>query len=112
MQFTPPEIWKEHSVLLGIHTESSNTKISECLRVNLRTIQRIQKVLDESNGNYEGTAAQKPHSDEKKKTLPNLLEIQINKNPNMSIRFTARDMGVSEFPILQYFFYSNILKIL
>ena len=56
-QFTPPEIWKQHAGLLGIHVRSSYTKISECLDVNLRTVRKIRKELDESNGDYEGTAA-------------------------------------------------------
>ena len=38
-------------------------KISECLGIKPRTVQRIQKELDDSNGDYEGMAAQKPQSD-------------------------------------------------
>lgn len=41
-------------LLLAICARSSNMKISECLGVNLRIVQRIRKKLDESNGNYEG----------------------------------------------------------
>ena len=37
MPFIPSEIWKCHAVLLGVDAESSNTKISECLGVHLRT---------------------------------------------------------------------------
>ena len=42
---------------------SANTEISQCFGVNLRTLQRIQKVLDKSTGDNEGTASRKPHSD-------------------------------------------------
>ena len=38
-------------------------KISECLGVNLRTVQRIRKELDEADGNYNGMANKKPHFD-------------------------------------------------
>ena len=34
-----------------------------CLGVNLRTVQRIQKELNESSGDYEDTITWKPHSD-------------------------------------------------
>ena len=37
--------------------------ILEYLSVNLRIVQRIQKELDESNGDYEAMAAQKPFFD-------------------------------------------------
>ena len=40
---------------------SSNTIISQCLDVNLRTAQRILSDLDEFTADYEGTAAQKHH---------------------------------------------------
>ena len=59
MQFTLPEIWKWHAI--WDHAGSSNTKISECLRVSLGTTYRIRKELDGSNGDYEGKAAQKTH---------------------------------------------------
>ena len=73
-QLTPPEIWKWHAVLLGVHTVCSNTKISLCLGVNQKAVQKIQKELEESNGDYDDMAAQKPHSDcSDKKELPNLL---------------------------------------
>ena len=45
--------------------------ISECLGVNLKTVQMIRKELSQSNGDYKGTAAWKPHSNrpnKKKKT--------------------------------------------
>ena len=35
----------------------------QCFGAKLRTVQRIQKELDESNGNNEGMAFQKPHYD-------------------------------------------------
>ena len=31
MQFTPPEIWKRHAALTGIHNGSSNAKVSSVL---------------------------------------------------------------------------------
>ena len=71
--------------------------------------------LDNSNGDYKGTADQKPHSDcSDKRTLKFGGKIQpmINNDPNMSIRSIARDMNVSEFLIrlvvhegIQYFLY-------
>ena len=36
-KFTPPEIWKRHSVQLDIQHRSANRKISACLGANLRT---------------------------------------------------------------------------
>lgn len=56
-------IWKRHAVLFSNKAGSPHTKISECLAINLRTVQRIQKELDESKGYYEGSAARKTHSD-------------------------------------------------
>ena len=53
IQFTHPEIWKQYAVLLA------DIMISDCLSVSLRTVQRIQKDLDEFNDDYEGAAAQK-----------------------------------------------------
>ena len=104
-QFTPPEIWKRHAVLLGIHAGSTNMKISECLGINRRTVQRIRKELEESNGDYEGTAARKlPSNRSDKKRTPEFVgEIQtmIGNDPSKSIRSIARDMGVSEFLIRQ-----------
>ena len=38
------------AVLHEIYTRSSNMKISQCLGVNLKKVQWIQKELDESNG--------------------------------------------------------------
>ena len=61
-QFTPPDIWKRHSVLLGIHAGGPNTKIFQCFGVSLRTVQMIRKEWNEYNGNYEGTVTRKPHS--------------------------------------------------
>ena len=65
----------------------------------------LKKELDGSNGDYEGTAAQKPHSDhsDKKRTSKFVGDIQamIDNNPNGSVRSIARDMGVSEFLIRQ-----------
>ena len=60
--FTSPEIWKRYVVLFVIHAGSSTTKISDCLVVNPKTEQRIWKELDESNDDYEGLPARKPHS--------------------------------------------------
>ena len=48
--------WKRHAVLLDIHDEGFNTKISQCLGVNLSTMQTIRKKLDESNGDYKEIA--------------------------------------------------------
>ena len=82
-QFTPPEIWK-WLVLMNIYAKGS--KNSECLGVNLSTMQRIQKEMGESNGDYEDTAAQKSHSDhsEKKKPPKFVGEIQAMTNNDPS----------------------------
>ena len=61
--FTPPEIYKRYAVFLGIHARCTNPKISECLGINLRTVQRIRKEFDESNDDYKSAAVHKPHSD-------------------------------------------------
>ena len=81
MQFTPPEIWKCHAVLLGIPAGNTNINISMCLVINLRTAQTIQKQLDEFNGDYKGMAA------DKKRTHKFLDEIQvmIDNDPSNSI---------------------------
>ena len=39
--FTPLQIWKWYTVLVGILARSSNTKISQCLCANMRSMQRI-----------------------------------------------------------------------
>ena len=83
-QFPPPEIWKRHIILLDIQARSANTKISDCLAVNLRTVL--------TNGNYEDMTA------DKKRTAEFVAEIQamIVNDPSKSIRSIARDMEVSE----------------
>ena len=54
---------------------NSDRKILEYLGVNLRIAQRIRKVLDAYNGNYECTAGSKPHSHRSgKKKRTNLRE--------------------------------------
>ena len=70
-QLTFPKFWKWHAVLLDTQYGSTTTKISECLGVNLRIVQRIRIEFDESNGDYKGTAARKLHSggSHKKRTL-------------------------------------------
>ena len=87
MQFISPEFWKWHAVLFGIHTDSSSTKISQCLSINPKSLQRIWKELDEFNGDYEGiaTLTLKLHSDQKR--IPEFLcEIKalIDNNPSKS----------------------------
>ena len=44
--------------------------------IDLRTVQRIRKELDESNDDDKGTAARKPHSGKKKRIPEFLAEIQ------------------------------------
>ena len=75
----------------------------QCLRVNFRTVQRIQKELDEFNGDYEGTAAQKPHWSFYQETLKFVDEIQaiINNDTNKSVMSIAMDTEVSTFLIKQ-----------
>ena len=62
----------------GILVGSSNAKISECLCINLSTLYRIWKELDESNGEYEVMAARKPNFNRSKKWTPKIVdEIQV-----------------------------------
>ena len=102
-QFILPEIWKRYAVVLSIHAGSSNTKISQYLAVNQRTVQKIQKDLDESNSDYEGTAAWKPYTDSSDQMrIPGFVsEIQtgIDKYPSKWIRLITRYIDVSEFDI-------------
>ena len=103
MQFTLQEFLKRHAGLFGIHYGTSNTNVLECLDVNLRTVLRIRKKLDESNGDYKATAAWKPHSDcsDKERTpkFVGKIQIMIDYDPSKLIRSLARHMGISEFPI-------------
>ena len=105
MQFTSPEILETICCTIWHSWQSSNTKTSDSLGIDLRTNQRIQKELDKSNGDYEGTALQKPHSDHsyEKKTLEFVAEIQaiINNNLSKSVSFIVRNMDVFEFLIRQ-----------
>ena len=49
------------AVLDNIQAWKSNTEISECLGVNLKTVQRIRKELGVPMGNYEDMGAWKHH---------------------------------------------------
>ena len=90
-------------------------EISECLIINLRTEQMIQKELNESNSDYKGTAAWEPLSDHSRKGIHKCVpecQVMIDNNPSESIRSKVRDMGKSEFLIkqvmhqdIQYFSY-------
>ena len=71
--FPPPEIWKRHVVLFSIHVGTANTKISQCFDVNLRTVQRILKELDQSSGDYKNRAARKPDDRFDKKRTPEVF---------------------------------------
>ena len=87
-QFTLPEILKQHVELADIYDWSFNTNYSNesiwgqylytDLRLTPKTMQNLWKELDESNGDYEGTAAWKSHSDrpDKKRTPEFVAEIQ------------------------------------
>ena len=60
------------------------------------------KVLHESNGDYEHTAARKPNSDRSdKKRSEFVAEIQAMIDPTKSNRYIARDINVSELLIKQ-----------
>ena len=56
-QLSHPDFCYLPAVLLDIHTGSYNTKISVGLSVNMRTMQRTRKELDEAHSDYEDTAA-------------------------------------------------------
>ena len=83
-------------------------KISQCLGVNLRTVQRIQKELDESNGDYKDMAAWKLHFDHSdEKITPEFVgEIQaiIDNDPSKSIRSIVMNIVVFEvwFGLMAY----------
>ena len=77
-------------------------------------MQRIRKELNESNSDYEGTAARKPHWSFWWETLVFVDEIptMIDNGSSMSIRYIARDMELFAFFIrqvvqedIQYFLY-------
>ena len=65
-------------------------KISQCLGVNLRTVQRIPKELDESSSDYEDTVVLKSHSDrpDKKRNPEFVGEIHtmIPNDPSESVQ--------------------------
>ena len=65
------KLGKQLAVLVCIHYGSFDTKSTQCLDASLRTVQPIQKELDESNSDYKNTAAQKLPSDcsDKKRSL-------------------------------------------
>ena len=100
MQFSPPEIWKWHAVLLGIQARNNNIKdftVFCCQSED--TVERIWKDLNESNGDYKGMAGEKPPSDlsDKKRNFEFVGKIQptIENDPSKSFRSIARDMEVS-----------------
>ena len=65
-------------------------------------MQRIRKGLNESNGDYEGTAAKNSHSDEKRTSeFVGEIQARMNNDPSKLIRSIARDMGVCDFFIWQ-----------
>ena len=82
------------------HAGSSNTKISQYLSVNLRTVQRILKDLDESNSNYKYSNLEASLWLFKKRTkFIGGIQAMIDNDPSKLIRCIPRDMGVSEFLI-------------
>ena len=97
-------------------TWHSNEKFHhENLGVNIKTVQRIWKKLNESNGDYEGATAWKLYSDCSDKKTPEFLDkIQtlIEHDTSKWIRSITRNMKESEFLIrqvvqenIQYFSY-------
>ena len=87
---------------VGIQSRSFNMKISECLGVHLRTMQRILKELDKFNDDYKDIAIQKPnsdHSDKKRTEFVGEIRAMIDNDPNKSLRFIAKDLAIS----IQYF---------
>ena len=89
-----PEIWKRHTVLV-IKNGSTYTKISQCLVINLRIEQRIQKDLDESYANDDDTTARKLQMIVLIKKTPefvSVIQASIGKNPSQSIIIIARDL--------------------
>ena len=62
-QLLTQEILKQHAVQLRIHYGISNTKVFGCLSVNLRTVQKIRKELDEHSGDSKRMVFWKCHSD-------------------------------------------------
>ena len=110
MQFTPPEIRKQHTILLGIYSGCSNTKISQCLTVDLKTVQKMWKELDKSNGDYKGTTTWKFHSDHFNKRTSEFLgkiSTMIDNNPSKSIGVNSQRHGNVKFLIMKTFGISN-----
>ena len=74
--------------MFDIRARSSNKNNSKCLAVKLRTVQIIRKEFEESNGDYEGTAARETHSrsarSDEKRTSESVGEIKtmINNEPS------------------------------
>ena len=83
---------------VGIYDGNSSTNTSQHLAVTLRTVQRIRKILNEFNDDYEGMAVWKPHSDrsDRKRTSDFVGKIQamIDKDPRRIIDSIATDVGV------------------
>ena len=104
-QFTPLKIWKLYAILHGIHFGSPDMKISRCLGVNMRTMQRIWKEMDEFNGCYENMLVEKSHFDRSdKKITPGFvckIQSMIDNDHRKLIRSIAGDMGASELLIRQ-----------
>ena len=93
-------LWEEHHHD-AIHSSRNlhlfRNLLYECLDVNLRITQRIQKEFDESNGDYEGTAARMPRSDRSdlKRTPEFVGEIQnvVDNDSSKLIRSISYQTG-------------------
>ena len=84
-----PEIKKQRTVLFGIHARISITNIKQCLGVNLKIVQRIQKLFGLVQCDFEGTAAWKPDCSDMKRTHKFVDEIQdiVDIDPGKSFMF-------------------------
>ena len=111
-KFTPQEIWGRHIVLLGIHTQKLQYEHFRMFRCHCDHSPQ----LNESKGDYKDMTSQKPYADRSdKKRIPEFLskiQAMIDNDQSKSIRFLARDMGKSLFPIrltanevIRYFLY-------
>ena len=77
-------------------TKEAYTKISECLGVNLRTVQRIRKELDESIDDDKGTVSRKPdcnRPDQKITEFVSKIHAMIDNDPSKSIMSITRHMS-------------------
>ena len=79
----------------GIHAGSSYSEIFQSFDVNLRIVQMIQKELYYYNCDYEDSAVQKTHSDQKRTRIAEIYALFDNIH-GKSVGSVSRSKGVPE----------------